>query len=44
LPSAKAAFDKECDLYHDFKPPDNKVHPARQKGANWTCKRCTVFD
>lgn len=43
-PSAKDAFDKECNLYHDFKPPDNKVHPARSKNANWNCPACTIFD
>jgi hypothetical protein len=36
-PSAKAAFDKECVLFHDFKPPDNKVHPARPKGTKHSC-------
>ena len=43
-PTAKAAFEKECHLYHDFSPTANKVHPARAKGANWSCPRCTVFD
>lgn len=42
--TAKAAFDKECSLYHDFRPTDNKVHPARTKGANWSCLHCTIFD
>ena len=31
--SAKAAFEKECDLHHDFIPPGNKVDPARLKPA-----------
>jgi len=44
LPSAKQAFEKECGLYHDFTPPKNKVHPARTKGANWSCPGCAVFD
>ena len=38
--SAKAAFEKECDLYHDFSPPGNKVHPARPVGTRWKCPRC----
>lgn len=42
--SAKAAFEKECHLYHDFNPPDNKVHPARPRNTNWTCPRCRIFD
>lgn len=43
LSSPKAAFDKECNLYHDFNPPDNKVHPARPQNANWKCPRCPIF-
>lgn len=38
--TAKAAFDKECSLYHDFTPPDNKVHPAKSPGTNWACPVC----
>jgi hypothetical protein len=44
FPSAKAAFEKECRLYHDFEPGDNKIHPARPKNSNWSCPVCTVFD
>ena len=44
FPSPKAAFEKECDLYHDFEPPDNKIHPARPKNSDWTCPRCSTFD
>jgi hypothetical protein len=43
FPSAKAAFEKECSLYHDFNPPDNKVHPARPKNSNWSCPACKLF-
>jgi hypothetical protein len=42
--SAKDAFDKECELYHDFNPPDNQAHPARSENANWTCPRCALYD
>ena len=42
--SAKTAFEKECRLYHDFKPPANKVHPARPQGSNWKCSACNIFD
>jgi hypothetical protein len=44
LNSAKAAFEKECHLYHDFSPPDNFVHPDRPDGSNWKCPRCTIYD
>jgi hypothetical protein len=45
-PSAKAAFEKECHLFHDFGETtlDNKVHPARPQGTDWKCPRCKVFD
>ena len=42
--SAKAAFEKECENYHDFKPPGNDVHPARPDGTNWKCSVCNIFD
>lgn len=42
-PSSKAAFEKECDLYHDFSPPGNKIHPDRPKGSNLECPRCRFF-
>jgi hypothetical protein len=42
--SAKAAFQKECHLYHDFTPKDNKAHPARPTNSGWSCPVCTIFD
>jgi hypothetical protein len=42
--SAKAAFEAECQLYHDLRPPDNANHPARPAGSGWRCPRCRVFD
>ena len=42
--SAKAAFEKECHLYHDFKPRDNTNHPARPNNSNWECPVCDIFD
>ena len=40
--SPKAAFEKECNLFHDYGGPtlDNKAHPARAKGRRWKCPRC----
>jgi len=43
LMSSKAAFEKECALYHDFKPPGNRVHPSRPGGTSWECPRCQLF-
>lgn len=45
--SPKAAFEKECNLYHDFGGPesklDNEIHPQRPENSNWQCPRCDVF-
>lgn len=43
-PSPKAAFEKECNLYHDFQPSDNTIHPARPKGTTYACPRCNALD
>jgi hypothetical protein len=40
FPSAAAAFKKECELYHDFDPPDNKAHPAKPQNSLLACPRC----
>lgn len=45
--SPKAAFEKECENYHDFgesKSLDNKIHPDRPNGASWKCPKCDTFD
>lgn len=41
--SPKAAFEKECENYHDFNPPDNDVHPDRPDDSDWCCPRCDIF-
>lgn len=43
--SPKAAFEKECENYHDFNPPHNKIHPDRPSNSKgWKCPRCNNFD
>ena len=42
-PNAEAAFRKECELFHDFKPPGNRMHPDRPAGTSWECPRCRFF-
>jgi hypothetical protein len=45
--SAMAAFDTQCELYHEFGGPDsleNEEHPARPKGSKWVCPVCDIFD
>jgi hypothetical protein len=43
LPNSKAAFQRECELFHDLSPPGNRVHPGRPRGTNWECPRCRIF-
>ena len=39
--SALAAYEKECDLYHDWGTGgDNEIHPARPEGYRGSCHRC----
>ena len=43
--SVKAAFDKECNNYHDFeKQLDIERHPDRPDGTDYQCPRCDAFD
>ena len=42
-PSAEQAFHMECELFHDFKPPGNRMHPDRPAGTKWECPRCRFF-
>lgn len=45
--TAKAAFLKECRLYHDFGETDsldNEQHPERPTGKDWECPICDIFD
>jgi hypothetical protein len=41
--SARTAFEKECELFHDIGPPGNRVHPGRPRGTGWECPRCRIF-
>lgn len=43
LTSMEAAFHAECDLFHDFQPPGNRMHPDRPAGTNFECPRCRFF-
>ena len=35
--STRTAYNKECYLYHDFKPKDNEEHPVKPKNTKFTC-------
>ena len=45
--SRRAAFKKECGLYHyhggDQRKLDNKIHPDRPDGLGWKCPVCKIF-
>lgn len=38
--SPDMAYDRECQLYHDFTPPQNLCHPAKPKGSSRKCPVC----
>ncbi|WP_071603291.1 hypothetical protein [Dickeya oryzae] len=43
--SPKAAFEKECQNWHDFELPENQIHPDRPSNSkNWKCPCCNIFD
>ena len=35
--SAKAAFERECQLYHMYPNLDNLIHPARPANTYYSC-------
>jgi len=41
-PSVRAAFEKECELYHFLNPADNKAHPDCPAGESWKCPNCAA--
>lgn len=43
LPTDRIAFEKECELFHDFRPGGNFLHPTRPDGSDWTCPRCRTI-
>ena len=38
--SAKDAYLKECQNWHDFKPTENSIHPDKPDGTDWKCPTC----
>lgn len=46
--SAKTAFEKECQNFHDFggiENLDNDIHPDRPSNSkDWECPVCDIFD
>ena len=43
--TARAAFERECRLYHEFAPSlDSQLHPSRRAYSDWRCPHCGMFD
>jgi hypothetical protein len=42
--SPEEAFRRECELFHSFRPPANRVHPGRPSNTSWVCPRCSLMD
>ncbi len=40
LATPEEAFNKECQLYHDFEPRDNDYHPKPPEGTEIKCPIC----
>lgn len=40
LGDAREAFEKECALFHELRPPSTIIHPVRPRGTNWQCPHC----
>ena len=37
--STRSAYDKECEIYHEFNPKDNNEHPVKPKNTKFTCPK-----
>jgi hypothetical protein len=37
------AFQRECRLYHHYRPRNNSSHPVRSPGTTWDCPVCHGF-
>jgi hypothetical protein len=36
----RQAFEKECEMFHQFMPVGNFLHPSRPRDTDWTCPKC----
>lgn len=39
----REAFEIECQLFHELRPPSNFSHPDRPRGSGWRCPHCLQF-
>jgi hypothetical protein len=41
FPSGRLAYERECEIFHVFSPPDNRgQHPRVVTSSLWVCPRC----
>ncbi len=40
--SARDAFEKQCELYHEYAGLDNKYHPCPPHALDLRCPRCKL--
>ena len=38
--NGQEAFEKECELFHRFRPGGNFFHPVRPEHTHWLCPFC----
>ena len=43
LLTERSAFEKECELFHDFLPIGNFLHPSRPTNHDWKCPKCRTM-
>jgi hypothetical protein len=36
----RQAFERECEMFHQFLPVGNFLHPSRPPDTDWTCPKC----
>jgi hypothetical protein len=41
--TSRAAFERECELFHDLRPAGNRIHPGRAARTSWECPRCRIY-
>lgn len=40
MSDSREAFEKECALFHQLRPPSTIIHPIRPRGTDWQCPHC----
>lgn len=43
MANSREAFEKECALFHELRPPSTIIHPIRPRGTDWQCPHCLLL-